>query len=97
MLTKEKILSILRLYKSQHAQKYGIDEIGLFGSYARESADEESDVDIFVKLQRSNLLLLSRIRIDLEEKIGKHVDIVEVRNRMNMYLKKHIEEEAVVA
>ena len=31
--------------------KYGIFEIGLFGSYAKDSADDDSDIDILVKLE----------------------------------------------
>ena len=31
--------------------KYGIFEIGLFGSYAKDNADDESDIDILVKLE----------------------------------------------
>ncbi len=97
MLTKENILTILALYKQEHSQKYGVEEIGLFGSYAREEANESSDVDVYIKLSKSNLFLLSRIRIDLEEILGTHVDIVEVRDSMNDHLKKHIEQDALSA
>ena len=31
--------------------KYGIFEIGLFGSYAKNNADNNSDIDILVKLE----------------------------------------------
>jgi hypothetical protein len=31
--------------------KYGIFEIGLFGSYAKDSADDDSDIDIFSKIR----------------------------------------------
>ena len=97
MLNQDQILSALRGYKEKHAQPYGIVEIGLFGSYARNQADKESDVDVFVKLKHSNLFLLSRIRIELEELFGIHTDLVQVRDKMNTYLKKHIEQEAISA
>jgi len=97
MLTKKEILKTLALYKKQHSHEHGIEEIGLFGSYVKEEAKESSDIDVYVKLKRSNLFLLSRIRIELEEIFGKHVDIVEIRESMNNYLKKQIEEESVSA
>ncbi len=97
MLTKESILITLASFKQHHSQEYGIEEIGLFGSYARDEAHEDSDIDVYIKLEKSNLFKLSRIRIELEETLGKHVDIVEVRNSMNTYLKKHIDLEAVSA
>lgn len=97
MLNQNDILSTLRTYKEKYTQQYGIEEIGLFGSYARNQANEESDIDVFIKLKHSNLFLLSRIRIELEELFGVHTDIVQLRDKMNMYLKKHIEEEAISA
>jgi predicted nucleotidyltransferase len=97
MLSKNKILASLRSYKEEHAKEYGIEEIGIFGSYARDMAQENSDIDVFVKLKHTNLFLLSRIRIELEERLGVHTDIVQLRDKMNTYLKKHIEEEAISA
>ena len=97
MLDQNQILSSLKRYKDKHLKEYGIEEIGIFGSYARNEEKEDSDVDVFVKLKHSNLFLLSRIRIELEEIFGVHTDIVQLREKMNTYLKKHIEEEAISA
>ncbi len=97
MLKKKYILSIIKTYKEKYAQKYGIEEIGIFGSYARDEATQNSDVDIYVKLKRSNLFLLSRIRIELEEILGIKTDIVQLRDRMNLSLKKQIEKDAISA
>jgi len=97
MLDQNQILSSLRKYKENHLGDYGIEEIGIFGSYARNEAKEESDVDVFVRLKHSNLFLLSRIRIDLEELLGIHTDVVQLRDKMNTYLKNHIEKEAISA
>ncbi|MFT7823196.1 MAG: nucleotidyltransferase domain-containing protein [Sulfurimonas sp.] len=97
MLNKNQILSSLKTYKDTHQTEYGIEEIGLFGSYAKGSAKEESDIDVFIKLKHSNLFLLSKIRIELEEMFGKHTDLVQLREKMNNYLKKHIEQEAISA
>ncbi|PHS36230.1 MAG: nucleotidyltransferase [Sulfurovum sp.] len=97
MLDQNQILSSLKTYKDKHIKEYGIEEIGIFGSYARNEEKADSDIDVFVKLKHSNLFLLSRIRIELEELFGVHTDIVQLRDKMNTYLKKHIEEEAISA
>jgi len=97
MLTKEHILALLHTYKKEHQVEYGIEKIGLFGSYAKGTATEQSDVDVFISLKNTNLFLLSRIRIELEELIGLPTDIVQLRERMNRYLKKRIEQEAISA
>ncbi len=52
----------------------------LFGSYARGEETEDSDVDLLVKFDRSlpiGLLAYVRIHRDLEEKLGRKVDLVE--------------------
>ena len=97
MPSQNQILSSLQQYKSRYKDKYGIEDIGIFGSYARNTADKNSDIDVFVKLKHSNLFLLSRMRIELEELFGIHTDLVQLRDKMNHYLKKHIEEEAISA
>jgi uncharacterized protein len=49
---------------------------------------DNSDVDIVVKIDPPNLITLSRIRLEIEELIHKHVDIAHYRERMNKLLKK---------
>ena len=52
----------------------------LFGSYARGEQTEDSDVDILVEFDRSNpigLFAYVRMQRELEEKIGRKVDLVE--------------------
>jgi len=97
VLNKDQILDSLHKYKKQYKEQYGIEDIGIFGSYARNEADQNSDLDVYVKLKRSNLFLLSRMRIELEELFGIPTDIVQLREKMNQYLKKHIEQESVSA
>ena len=97
MPNQDHILSSIKAYKKKQAQEYGIEEIGIFGSYARNEATQSSDVDVFVKLKHANLFLLSRIRIELEELLGVQTDVVQLRDRMNLSLKRHIEQEAISA
>ena len=53
----------------------------LFGSYARGEETPESDVDILVKFDHEHadvgLMKYARIMIDLSERLGKEVDLVE--------------------
>jgi len=97
MLEQNQILSSLQKYKLTHQHRYGIEEIGIFGSFAKNCANEKSDVDVYVKVKKSNLFLLSRMRLELEEMFGVPTDLVQIRDKMNLALKKHIEEEAISA
>lgn len=55
----------------------GAERIELFGSFAREDADSESDVDLLVSFSGSKTLLeVARIERELSELIGIDVDIV---------------------
>lgn len=49
MKTTEEILDILRKFKETEGDKYGIQELGLFGSAARSEQNEDSDIDVCLK------------------------------------------------
>ena len=94
-MEKQKALEILRRYKNEHSDEYGILKIGIFGSVARDEATENSDVDIVVETETPNLFNLVHIKESLEALYHTHVDIVRYRETMNPYLKKYIEQEAI--
>ena len=89
------ILRALKNYKAQSANRYGISRLGIFGSYAKGSPTQKSDVDIVIELQNPDLFKMVHIKEDLEEVLGVQVYIVRSRKKMNPYLKKRIEKEAV--
>lgn len=93
-MNRAEILEILRRYKTENSGKYGIDTMGIFGSYARDTADEESDVDIVIEMRNPDLYALVHIKEDLEKRLNKSVDIVRKREKMNPYLKKRIDRDA---
>ena len=67
---KQKILPIL--------QRHGIKRAGLFGSYVRGEMREDSDVDILVELDDDiSLLDFVGIKLEIEEVLGKKIDLVE--------------------
>jgi predicted nucleotidyltransferase len=94
-MSKSDILSVLKDYMNQFAGIYGILDIGLFGSVARDEAKVDSDVDIFISMKNPNIITLSRIRVELEERIKTHVDLIHYQDKMNPYLKSRIEKEGV--
>lgn len=92
---KNEILSILRDYKKQFADQYGITALGVFGSTARDQNHDESDVDVVIQMSKPDLFILAGIKCDLEEKFHKPVDIVTYRQKMNQFLKNRIDRDAV--
>lgn len=94
-MNKHEILEILRRFKKTNADKYKIDSLGLFGSGVRDSRNKKSDIDVVVVLSRLDALNLIGIKQDLEEQFRCRVDVVRYREKMNPFLRKRIEKEAV--
>lgn len=92
---RDAILSILRDFKQNYGEKYGILEIGVFGSAARDEIRDDSDVDICIKTKTPNPFTLVHIKENIESLVQKHVDIVRIREKMNPFLKERIEKEGV--
>ena len=66
---KKKIIPILK--------REGVEKAAIFGSFARGEATKKSDIDLLVKLNRSKTLLdFSGLKIELEKKLGRKVDLV---------------------
>ena len=89
------VLAILRDFKQNFADKYGILEIGIFGSIARGEDREDSDVDICIKTKTPDPFALVHIKEEIENRVQRHVDIVRMRKKMNPFLKERIEKEGV--
>jgi len=54
-------------------------------------------IDVVVLLEKQDLFNLIGIKQDLEEQLGLPVDVVSYREKMNDYLKRKIEDEALYA
>ena len=94
-MSREEILEILKTFKKECAEKYGITSLGLFGSAAREENQADSDVDVVVKLKKQDLFHLIGIKQDLEETLHTHVDVISYRDTMNAFLKNRIDRESL--
>ena len=49
-LTKEEIISVLRQQKELLRTKFYVKNIGIFGSFARNEANEKSDIDFLAEI-----------------------------------------------
>jgi len=49
-LTLDEIIGVLRAQKAMLREKFHVQEIGVFGSFARGSATEKSDIDFLVSI-----------------------------------------------
>ena len=69
---QEKRGEILRI-----AGLHGASNVRIFGSFSRGDADNKSDVDILVDLEKGRSLLdMGGLLMDLQTLLGKQVDVV---------------------
>lgn len=75
--------------------KYPIKSASIFGSYARQEARKESDIDILVEFSSGiSLLQFVNIQLELEDILGKKVDLVEI-NTLKPQLRANILKEQI--
>jgi len=92
-LTSIEILIQLKMLKASLKQDYGVSKIGIFGSFARNQNQPNSDIDIVVEME-PDLLKRSRLKLFLEEYFGRTVDVMRYWQGMNPYLKSQIDQDA---
>ncbi|MCQ2792728.1 MAG: nucleotidyltransferase domain-containing protein [Bacilli bacterium] len=81
---KDKILPIFK--------KHNINEVYLFGSYARGEAKNTSDIDIYCESGNVKTLIEQGLLEDeLTKALKKDVDIVFIGSKMDNYFKEQLE------
>jgi len=79
MKTTKEIEERIKDFKPFLTEKFKVKEIGIFGSYVRGEASEESDVDILVEFYEPIGWEFFDLKETLEEILGKKVDIVTMK------------------
>ncbi len=75
-------------------KRNGIKKAGIFGSYARGEAKKKSDIDILVQPPGGMGFEFFGLNLELEEKLGKKVDLLTYKS-VSPYLKKYIMDDEV--
>jgi len=86
MYTLDTIVEKLRNYKPELQRKYPISNLGVFGSYARGEATENSDIDIAVEISGPMGLNFIAMANEIEDLFGIKVDVVPKRSIKPGYL-----------
>ncbi|MCK4542408.1 MAG: nucleotidyltransferase family protein [Spirochaetales bacterium] len=86
---KRKILPVL--------QRYGVKRVGLFGSYVRGEMKEDSDIDILVEIEKDiSLLDFVGLKLEIEEILGRKVDLVEYDTIKPLLRERILKEQVVI-
>ena len=74
-------LDEIRLKVASPMSLRGVVRAGIFGSFARGDATANSDVDFLVEFEEGRTLIdLSGLRLDLQDVLGRDVDVATPRS-----------------
>ena len=86
---KEKIIPI--------AKEYGVGKVALFGSITTNENTAESDIDILIdKIEKKDFFVFGSFANDIEDALGRSVDILTYKGIQNSIFKDSILEKEVV-
>ena len=82
-MKREDIIAALQRSKPEMHEKFGVEEIALFGSYARNQQTADSDIDVLVTLKELRLSKLIGVMEFLENQFHKKIDIVSKHKNLS--------------
>ena len=91
----EKYVKEIRSKAVPILKRHGVVRAAVFGSFVRNETREGSDIDILVELSdEKSLLDFVALKLELEEALGRKVDLVEY-STIHPFLKERILNEQV--
>ena len=94
-MNRTEVLDILRTHKPTLAERFGVTELALFGSFARDQATDKSDVDILVKFDKpATSKTYFGVQFYIEDLLGRPVDLVTEKS-LRSELRPYVEREVV--
>ncbi len=93
-MTGNEVLDLLRAHKPLLAERFGVTQLALFGSFAREQATDRSDVDILVQFDGpATAKSYFGLQFYLEDLLSRPVDLVTTKALRNEF-RPYVEREA---
>lgn len=94
-MNTNELLSLKRKEILEISKKYGAYHIRIFGSVAKGTADQNSDIDFLIEMERGRTLLdLGGLLMDLQNLLGCKVDVVTERG-LRQRIRSRVLKEAV--
>ena len=94
-LTNDDILRILKSEKPFIVNKYGVKEIGLFGSFVSGTPNKNSDIDLLIEFKEPRFEYLAGLTIFLERKFNRKIEIVRKSKNINSRFLQRIENSVI--
>ena len=96
-LSYKDILALLRSERMLLKNEFGVINIGLFGSYAKGTQQDDSDIDFLVEFEETRFEYVAGLQIYLEKKFNRKIELVRKGLRVNRRLTDRIGDEVIYA
>ena len=94
-MNRDELLNLLRTHKAILARRFGITELALYGSYARDEGTEASDIDVLVGFDAPpDLERYFGAQSYLEGLLGRPVDL-STSAELRAEIRPYVEREAI--
>lgn len=89
-------IKTLSQHKDPIKQKFGVEKIGIFGSFARGEETKNSDIDILVEFMEGQKTFDNYMDLlfFLENLFGKKVDLITIVG-LHKYIRSYVEKEII--
>ena len=94
-MTRDEVLDLLRQHKERLARDFGVLELSLYGSFARDQGADHSDVDILVRFDEPpDWSRYFGAQAYLEDLLGRPVDM-STNQELRAEIRPYVEREAI--
>ena len=94
-MTKDEILNQLSSNRAYIQEHFEVEKIGLFGSYAKDKATPQSDIDIYVEFRHKTFDNLAGLWNYLEELYHKKIDLFHKHKNNNQVIISNIQKDVI--
>jgi len=94
------VTPFISLLKSERAflkNEFGVINIGLFGSYAKGTQQDDSDIDFLVEFEEPRFEWVAGLLIYLEKKFNRKIELVRKSISVNRRLTERIVDDVIYA
>ena len=94
-MNRTEVLDLLRTHKPTLKQRFGVTRLALYGSFARDQADDASDVDVLVEFDvPPRWRQYFGAQFYLEDLLGRSVDL-STREEVRVEIRPYVERDAI--
>ena len=93
--SKQELIKELSKIKPILNNDFGVLQIGIFGSFAKDKVNSESDVDLLVEMKNSDFDSFVGLKIFLEKLFERNIDLVRKRNQIKPSFLNRIQKDII--